>query len=119
MKKFLLFTLVAVFLFSTVAMAHPPQNLNVKFNMEDKMLTVEVTHNVGGSNTNHYIEEVTVTYNDEKIVMQKPGQQLNNKELFYYYMPGLKDGDEITINTNCSIQGNRDVNYTITSATAN
>lgn len=119
MKKILLFTLVMVFLFSTVIMAHPPQNVNVKFNMEDKMLTVEVTHNVGGSNTSHYVDEIIVTYNDEEIVMQKPGQQLNNKEMFYYYMPGLEDGDEITINTNCSIQGNRSVNYTITSATAN
>ncbi len=119
MKKILLFTLVMVFIFSAVSMAHPPQNLNVKFNMEDKMLTVEVTHNVGGSNTSHYVDEIIVTHKDEEIVMQKPGQQLKNKEIFYYYMPGIKDGDQISINTVCSIQGSRSIDYTITSATDN
>lgn len=116
MKKILLITLVMVFLFSSFAMAHAPQNLNVKFNSDDNMLTVAVTHNVGGSNTSHYIEEIIVTYNEEEIIMQKPSQQLNNKEMFYYYVPGLKEGDEILINTICSIQGNREVTYTVNPA---
>lgn len=116
MKKILMFTLVMIFLFSALTMAHSPQNVNAKFNLDDNMLTVAVTHNVGGSNSSHYVEEIIVTYNEEEIVMQKPGQQLNNKEMYYYYMPGLEEGDQIQINTICSIQGNSKVTFTVNPA---
>lgn len=97
-------------------MAHPPQDLNVNFDLEDKMLTVEVTHNVGGSNTNHYVEEIIITTNDEDIIIQKPGQQLNNKEIFYYYMPGIKEGDELEITTICSVQGEINAPYKVSAS---
>ena len=109
MKKVLLFTVVMLLLISTVVMAHSPQKLELNFNMETHILNVEFTHNVGGENTNHYIDKITIMVNGNEVITQIPGQQLENIEIFSYYMPGLSNGDEVEVMANCSFSGDRSV----------
>ncbi|SRR6056297_1737516 len=113
MRKVLLFTLVLIFIFSTAAMAHPPQKVTTNFNMETQMLTVEFTHTVGGENSNHFVDKISIMLNGNEVITQIPGKQLENNESFNYYMPSVESGDEIEIMTYCSISGNRGTTLTV------
>lgn len=113
MRKVMLLTFVFLFLVSSAVMAHPPQSMNVNFDMETQVLNVEITHSVGGENSSHFIDNIVVTYNGSEVITQIPSKQLKNKEVFMYYMPGVVSGDEINVTAYCSIQGQRSFSLTI------
>ena len=113
MKKTLFFTVVMLLFISTAVMAHSPQKLETTFDMETNIFTVEFTHTVGGKNTSHYVDKISIMVNGNEVITQIPGKQLNNTETFSYYMPGLSKGDEVEVMAYCSISGNLSTQKTI------
>lgn len=113
MKKILMFTVIMLLVLGTSAFAHPPQKLEADFNMETHMLNVEFVHTVGGENSNHYVDKISVMVNETEVITQIPGKQLNNNETFIYYMPGLSKGDQVQIMAYCSVSGDRSTKITI------
>lgn len=113
MKKVLLFIVVMLLFITTAVTAHSPQKLQASFDMETHILKVEFTHTVGGENTNHYVDKISIIINESEVITQIPGQQLKNDETFIYYMPGLSNGDEVKIMAYCSISGNLSTQKTI------
>lgn len=113
MKKVLLFLVVMLLFVSTAALAHSPQKVDTNFVMETRTFNVEFVHNVGGENSSHYVDKISIMVNGNEIITQVPSKQLNNKETFSYYMPGLKSGDEVEVMVYCSLSGNLSAKRTI------
>ncbi|MBS3765767.1 hypothetical protein KGY71_04525, partial [Candidatus Bipolaricaulota bacterium] len=85
MKKVIAF-MIGILLFASVGtMAHPPAGLQPEFDAENHVLSVEINHGVGGGSSNHFIEEVVVERDGEKIVLQNPGRQITDTPTFLYY----------------------------------
>lgn len=113
MRKVLLFLVVMFLFINTAVLAHSPQKLQATFDMETHIFNVEFTHTVGGENSSHYVDKISIMVNGNEVITQIPAQQIKNDEIFSYYMPGLSNGDEVEVIVYCSISGNRSIQMTI------
>jgi hypothetical protein len=105
MKKIFLSVLFLVFLFATTAMAHPPGEVTAQFDLENSILSVKVTHNVGGGSSSHYINEVIISINGREVIVQKTTRQISDTQTFLYFMPAVEVDDEIGIVAVCNVGG--------------
>ena len=112
MKKIIL-TLLISFLISGLAFAHPPQKINLDYNMETKALVIKVDH--GSSNVKeHYINDLKVYLNDSKIITQKTNSQIkSNYQLVQYKIPNATSGDKIKVTAGCNKFGSKVKTITI------
>lgn len=106
MKKIILFGLICYFVsISTLAFAHPPQDIKVNFDKNSKMLRAVITHNVSNPKA-HFIKKVDVSINGEEIIEHKISEQDNNTtQVVSYLIPDVKPGDKISVEAYCSISG--------------
>lgn len=99
MKKFLMLNFLLI---SKILLSHPPSDIKVDFDLENRLVKVVVPHKVKNPN-DHYIYELKVTINNKKIIEQYTKQQFdNNDQKFFYIIPELKEGDEISIFAECN-----------------
>ena len=105
MKKIFLSVLFLFFLITTTVMAHPPGEVTAQFDLESNILSVEVTHNVGGGSSSHYIGEVIISLNGKGVIVQKTTRQISDTQTFLYFMPAVEAGDEIGIVAVCNVGG--------------
>jgi len=106
MKRNLALT-VLILAFNGALMAHPPSEINLKFDPVKRVLEVTVMHDVKDS-TKHFIEEITVKINGEDAVKQTLHQQTDNREQkASYVLIDAKPGDEISVKAECNMFGDK------------
>ncbi|MDD5356135.1 MAG: hypothetical protein PHY56_06345 [Candidatus Omnitrophica bacterium] len=105
MKKIILLLGVMIFIFSSLAYAHPPRDIKITFDPATKMLTAVIMHDVANS-LNHYIMKVDVGLNGKDIIEQSISRQDNNEsQAVSYLIPDAKTGDILSVEGHCSISG--------------
>jgi len=96
-------TLLAT-MFSSMAIAHPPQDMVLDYDINTETLSVTITH-ISPAPTVHYIDKVEIKRNDELIITEEYDSQPTSSEFTYeYYIQAVVD-DELTVIAYCSIQG--------------
>jgi hypothetical protein len=113
MKRFCLMLICLVLLFPVGSLAHSPRNITAEFDLEKHILSAEVVHTVGEVSKTHFVEEIIISHNGDKIIEQKISSQLSDNQTFQYYMPGIEAGDMIVIEVYCSVQGEKTLEFTV------
>ena len=103
MKLFYLM-LVATIGFSTYAVAHPPQDMELIYDFESEELSVIITHNSPGP-TLHYINQIIIKLNNEVVITQDYDSQPSPSEFTYTFTVQAEAGDKIEVTAVCNIQG--------------
>jgi len=102
MKKIML--LAFVFL-PCLVFSHPPSDIVISYDLLKSEVSVVIEHSVKNPKE-HYIYEIEVFVNDKKVIRQDTTAQINNKEQsLLYIIPGLKNGDKITVWAECNKGG--------------
>lgn len=105
MKRTILVLFFCFFFLSAIAYAHPPQDIMVTFDKQMKILQAIIVHNVKNPE-NHYIKRVDVSLNGKEILTHFISRQDNNEtQIVTYLIPDAKDGDVISVEGYCSING--------------
>lgn len=113
MKKVLLISVLLFFILSFSVSAHPPGDIEMNFNLENKMLEVTIAHS-SRDNMDHFINNVKVYLNGNQHIEQDFIVQTNNDNQYLHYMiPGAKVGDTIRLSADCNKFGNRDQEITV------
>ena len=113
MKKILIFTITLVFILSLSVYAHPPGEIEMSFNTDNKMLEVTISHG-SNDNSDHFINDVKVSLNGNQHIEQAFIMQTdNNVQYLHYMIPGAKSGDTIILNAECNKFGSRQQEITV------
>jgi hypothetical protein len=100
-----LLVLFVFFACISTAYAHPPSDIKITFNNGTKMLQAVIMHDVSNP-LSHYIKKAKVALNGNKIIEQNISRQDNNdSQTVIYLIPGIKDGDVLSVEGYCSISG--------------
>jgi desulfoferrodoxin (superoxide reductase-like protein) len=112
MRRGFLGAFLLLLLMGSIAMAHPPSEVVAEFDLESNVLSVEVTHTVGGDPI-HFIEKITVSHNGKEIIVQQISKQLGDSQTFLYFIPEVEEGDKIEIVAVCNIFGDKSFKFTV------
>lgn len=105
-KKIFLLTVSFGLFFSTVAFAHPPSDIKIKFDSATKILQAIIYHNTSNPQK-HYINKVDVGLNGKEIISQVISREDDNlSQTVSYLIPDAKPGDLISVEGYCNISGN-------------
>ncbi|MBN1383504.1 MAG: hypothetical protein JW983_01310 [Elusimicrobia bacterium] len=106
MKKFLVLMLGLFFLTGQVY-AHPPSDLKIEYDINTKILSVEIIHNVKNPER-HFVRDIKVYLNGKIIVTQFFKSQGDKKiQKCIYTVIDAKPGDEIKIEAECNFVGKK------------
>lgn len=104
-QKYLVLFLVAML--PMVLFAHPPKKVNLKYDKEKGILSVDAVHHVKDVN-DHYVITLAVTVNGEAIetleYTSQTSPQSQDKEI---QLPDLKPGDEVSVKATCNKWGSK------------
>jgi len=113
MRKTLAFTLLLLFVLSLSVSAHPPGEIEMSFDLENKMLEVTIPHG-SQDNAAHFIDNVDVYLNDNLHVEQAFLVQTDNDKMYLHYMlPGAESGDTIRVSADCNRFGSGEMEITV------
>ncbi len=106
-----------LFFFSiTAAWSHPPSKMQFSYNPLDRILSITVIHPTADT-MKHYIDEITVEYNNAKRVVQTFISQLNgNEQKAVYLLFDVKPGDSVEVTGKCNMYGKKKEKYQIPGA---
>ena len=109
--KYLL--VIVLLVSSALLLAHPASKVDLSFDKETSVLTVNFNHKVKDIDK-HFILEIRVELNGEKIIEQMLEKQdnLETGEVFYKIVDA-KPGDEIKVRTKCNKFGKKSAKLTI------
>ncbi len=97
--------LLLLFVFSSMAYAHPPSDIKITFDSNTKMLNAVIMHDVATPLT-HYIKQVDVGLNGKDIITQTISRQDNlDTQTVSYLILDAKSGDVLFVEGHCSISG--------------
>jgi desulfoferrodoxin (superoxide reductase-like protein) len=100
----ILLMLVSTVAFSSIAIAHPPLDMELSYDLELSMLSVTIIHETPAP-TVHYVNRVTIELNEEIIISEEYDSQPTTSEFTYDYTVEANSGDIITVIAYCNIQG--------------
>jgi hypothetical protein len=113
MKKF--FVLIFIVFSVSVFFADPPKNVDLSYDLNSKVLTVDVKHPVNASDIKvHYIKLLNVSVNGKsinKIVLKGPQQSVAG--IIETFPIELKSGDKVSVMAECSLMGQKTGKLTI------
>jgi hypothetical protein len=84
--------------------AHPPSNMNLKYDQEKQKLETTINHQVSNPNS-HYIYKIEIKKNDETYKTYDYKNQTSSSSLTYTYEINLTKGDEIEVKASCNQGG--------------
>jgi hypothetical protein len=94
-------------LLSIPVQAHPPSEVRLSYDQENQTLNVAVLHKVS-SPSGHYVVQVDIFKNDEKILSNEYTSQPSASDPFTYtYAVNATSGDVLKATAICSIAGSR------------
>lgn len=113
MIKFRIILMMAILISIALLNAHPASIVDLSFDQETSILTVEFEHKVADAEK-HFIFEVEVSLNKEEIITQAIEKQddLNGGSLVYKIVDA-KVGDKIKVKTNCNKTGKKSAELVI------
>ena len=95
------FLVILLIMFCGITFAHPPSGINLDFDLEKKMVSLELSHSV--KSEDHYIYYVEVSLNGKVIIKQESSKQFDeNVQKYTYLIPELKENDKISIIGKCN-----------------
>ena len=95
------------------ALGHPPDGVDLDFDVADHVLVVSVRHAVKDG-SNHYVDEIEVELNGKRIIEQKLGSQPDLKMLrVLYVVPEAGVGDKLKVTAGCNVFGKKSGEITI------
>jgi len=104
MKKISLF-LFSLFVLQSVAVAHPPSDVKIGFDLKTQTLNAVVVHRVSNPAT-HYIYKVDIALNGKEIKTLTFEKQLDRKEqAVTVVLPQVKAGDFLSVEGYCNLSG--------------
>jgi desulfoferrodoxin (superoxide reductase-like protein) len=104
-KKILVLSTILVF--SLRIYSHAPTKIDMDFNIEDKILNVEVHHPVF-TPKNHYINKMEVYLNDKLMIIQNFDAQIGKKtQKAIYFIFEAKKEDVIKVKAFCNKHGDK------------
>jgi hypothetical protein len=104
---------LAVLVFASAALAHPPKDVKVEFNPDNHMLMVMAVHDTKDA-TKHFVGDIAVDLNGEKLIDQKfKSQPTADMQMGHYLINDAKIGDTLTVTAACNIAGKKAVTLTI------
>lgn len=107
MKKIMCTAVIALLLWAAAAYCHAPLKVELTFDQDTRILTVDHIHKVRDAQL-HYIYEAKVYLNDELIVEQEMKAQDNTDGgSLVYKLTGVKAGDTIKVSLNCNKGGRK------------
>jgi len=101
---------VCCMLMSPCAFAHQPSRIEA--NVNGTVLDICAYHTVSNPQ-DHYVEEIEVRLNGDKIIDQKYSMQSGDTQKAIYIIPSLKKGDEIEIRAHCNKKGEKKTQLTV------
>ena len=105
MKKSIWLILFAVFIFSSMAYAHPPRDIVITYNPDTKILRAVIMHDVANP-LNHYVKKVVVGLNGKDIIEHTLSRQDHvDSQTVDYLISDVKNGDVLSVEGYCSITG--------------
>lgn len=103
MKYFML----ALLVMAVPLVAHSPKGVDLDYDAETGVLSVEIAHSVNNA-SKHYIYKVVVELNGKRIVEQKFKSQTDEEiQQVLYKIIDAKEGDKISITAYCNISGKK------------
>jgi len=96
--------MLSTIIIATPAMAHPPQDMEINYDLETSELSVTITHETPAP-TVHFIYKVDVEVNDNMIISEEYDNQPTNDIFTYIYTLTAEIGDVIDVTAYCNIQG--------------
>jgi len=96
--------LISTIPLATTAMAHPPQDMVLDYELDITTLSVTITHETPAP-TVHYVNQVDIELNDELIISEEYTSQPTNDVFTYEYLVSAEIGDELKVTSYCNIQG--------------
>lgn len=107
-RKF--FAVLAAFLLTVgvttpAAYAHPPQDVQLAYNIKAQTLTVTITHKTPFAF--HYINSVVIKKNGMTISTNNYDKQPDPATFSYTYQIPAGAGDAFEVTANCSLSGNK------------
>ncbi|MCF7794414.1 MAG: hypothetical protein K9N09_11510 [Candidatus Cloacimonetes bacterium] len=101
------FILIVLILSSAFLIAHPASDIELTFDQETSILTVNYVHEVKDADK-HFVYEIIVYMNGDEIIEQKMETQDNSEGgSVLYKIIDAKAGDEIKVRTNCNKTGKK------------
>jgi hypothetical protein len=101
---FVVIMLVATTFFGFQAIAHPPTDMSLDYDIYTDSLIVTITHETPAPDL-HYINKIDIKKNDVLLVTQDYNNQPTNDIFSYTFNPDASIGDIIIVTAYCNIQG--------------
>jgi len=94
--------------------AHPPKGLEMGYDFDSDILSVEIAHSVNDA-AKHFINKVVVELNGKKIIEQTFRKQVDGEtQQVMYKIIDAAEGDKIAVTAYCNISGKKKADLTIT-----
>jgi|GEM_PF-6188935 len=118
-KKYLFvaFIIISTSFLVNQVVAHPPENIDLSYNVTTQILTVTLTHNTANLNT-HYVEKVELYKNDGSIIEKDYTNQPSSTYTLMFNFPAVV-GDRIKVEAECILGGKTEETITVTNNTQN
>jgi len=106
-RVMILFFLSLVLIPTGLASGHPPDSIELVFDSPKNVLQVTVHHHVKDLGK-HYVNQILVKLNGEKIIEQKCKSQSDSRlQMVDYRIIDARPGDEILVTVGCNISGRK------------
>jgi len=109
-----LFAVLAICLLqASVALAHPPSDIEMSLDNKTHVLTVTALHQVHDYKS-HYINQMTVWLDKDQVITQKFSSQTDNtKQFAQYIILDAKPGSVIKVIATCNRGGTLEKTYKV------
>lgn len=98
---------------SPLAYAHPPSDIDIKYDASTKMLTASMKHAVD-ARTEHFIDKLYLKVNGDRVIEQVFSmQEKKEQQTIKYYLPDLRMGDNVVLEAYCNKAGKKGKSYLI------
>lgn len=105
MKKILAMSVLFLFMSGSFALAHPPADIIVNYNSNNKILSVGIAHTVENPQK-HFIRLITIKVNGKDWITQNFSNQINaDTQAASYAVVDLKKGDLVEVTAYCNKKG--------------
>jgi len=89
-----------------MALADPPQDVKLAYDLNSQTLTVTITHKSSFPGF-HYIKSVEIKKNGMGVITNTYDKQPDEATFVYTYKIAANKGDNLEVLVNCSLSGNK------------
>lgn len=97
--------MIFVFASSQIAYAHPPQDVQLSYDLKAQTLSVTIVHKTGFGF--HYIDSIIVKKNGIEVSTSKYDNQPDPAKFTYTYKVAAGKGDSLEVTVKCNLSGSK------------